>query len=449
MLTSIDRNDPQEVTTTLPFTYMDNRPQEARILIVEDDPVQTLLLKQSLKNSNYEIIYTKDACNALQVLKTESIDLVLCDWMMPGVTGIELCHQVKSDPDLASVIFILLTGKTSIEDQVFGLESGADDFLNKPIIKNHLLARIHAGLRQKKLYDQLAIANHRLKETQAQLVQTKKMSSLSVVIAGLAHEINNPNNFISGNLKPIEEYFEDLSQLLQLYQEHYPNPPQEITEFIEEIELDYLLEDLPQTLASIHNGSSRISEIISSMRTFVGLDEADLKAVNLNHCIDNILSIIRQRLREKEIQVNCQYADLVNIYCHARNINQALMHIFLNAIDAIEEKRSKSGFFQGDISVTTEYVEDADQKIKISIFDNGMGVAPEVFDKIFDPFFTTKDVGKGIGMGLSVAYRIVQQHSGEIFCNSYPGVGAEFVVLLPLRELTQTGTDLLLDYAYQ
>ena len=428
-----------------PPHIMDNSPQEADILIVEDDPVQTLLLKQSLKDSNYNLLYAKDAQTALHIIRTEKLDLVLCDWVMPGLTGIELCQQIKSDPDLASIIFILLTGKTAIEDQVFGLESGADDFLNKPIVKSQLLARIRAGLRQKKLYDQLAIANHTLKETQAQLIQTKKMSSLSLVVAGLAHEINNPNNFINGNLKPIEQYFQDLSQIVQLYQENYPNPPQEVTEFLEEVELDYLLEDLPKTIASIKHGSARISEIISSLRTFVGLDEADIKPINMNDCIDNILSIMRQRLQERKIDVTCRYNEIIPIHCHARNINQALMHIISNAIDAIEERKIKSeanqsdthelDVYQGEICITTEYLEE--QKIKISFFDNGLGVAPEVFEKIFDPFFTTKDVGKGIGMGLSVAYRIVQQHHGEIFCNSYPGVGSEFVVLLPDHYLNE------------
>lgn len=412
-----------------------NMPQDsdtvATLLIVEDDPIQTLLLKHCLRQEPYRTIFAKDGLAALTIMREDKPDLVLCDWIMPGMTGIEVCKKIKSNPDFASTIFILLTGKSSLEDQVFGLESGADDFLNKPVEKNQLLARVHAGLRQKQLYKKLQATNQELKAAQAQLIQTKKMSSLSKVVAGIAHEVNNPVSFIHGNIRHAQGYFTDLLALIELFRQTYPEPPEEVASFIEEIELEYITEDIPQLLESMENGSERVRDIIKSLRTFAGLDESIMKSVSLQECIDNTLTLVDQQLQGHDIRVVRKYSELPTIYCNFRDINQALMNIFTNAIDVIKDKRQVDPAFQGCIQIATTRPQP--NLINLSIMDNGNGVDADVFEKIFDPFFTTKQVGDGMGLGLSVAYRIIQDHQGQLFCNSYPEMGAEFVISLPIN----------------
>lgn len=401
------------------------------LLVVEDDPIQAMLLKYCLQEEPYRTIFVEDGQTALDRIRDDKPDLVLCDWIMPGMSGIEVCKKIKSNPDFASTIFILLTGKSSLEDQVFGLESGADDFLNKPIEKNQLLARIHAGLRQKQLYKKLQATNEELKATQAQLIQTKKMSSLSKVVAGIAHEINNPIGFIHGNIRHAQGYFADILTLVELYQQAYPEPPKEVTSFIKKIELEYIVEDMPQILKSMENGSARVRDIIKSLRTFAGLDETSMKSVSLLECMDNTLALVDLQLQGNGIQVVRQYSELPVILCNFRDINQAFMNIFTNAIDAIKDKQQADPAFQGCIQIVT--MQPRPNLINISIMDNGDGVDADAFEKIFDPFFTTKDVGDGMGLGLSVAYQIIQDHQGQLFCNSYPQAGAEFVISLPVH----------------
>ncbi|NWF60211.1 MAG: HAMP domain-containing protein [Fischerella sp.] len=267
-----------------------------------------------------------------------------------------------------------------------------------------------------------------LKETQTQLIQTEKMSSLGQMVAGIAHEINNPVNFIYGNIECANNYIQDLLNLLNLYQQHYPDPQSAIEEKIEEIDLDYLCEDVSKVLSSMKIGAQRIREIVLSLRNFSRLDEADIKKVDIHEGIENTLLILNHRFKQG-VEVIKAYGNLPLIECYPAQLNQVFMNIISNAIDALLD--DKSDETSKEIKIATSRVNDS--YIKVSISDNGPGISPEIKAKLFDPFFTTKPVGKGTGLGLSICYKIVEKHHGKIEIFSEIGRGTEFVISLPIQ----------------
>ncbi|BAZ15480.1 multi-sensor signal transduction multi-kinase [Calothrix sp. NIES-4071] len=263
----------------------------------------------------------------------------------------------------------------------------------------------------------------KLHQTQVQLIQSEKMSSLGQLVAGIAHEINNPINFIYGNLTYTHEYTQSLFDLLKVYQQNYPKPVEEIIDTTEEIDLDYIQDDLPKILDSMKNGAERVKSIVLSLRNFARLDEAESKKVNIHEGLDNTLMILQQKLGT--IQVIKQYADLPEVYCFAGELNQVFMNILNNAIDAVATKP------ENDSTIWIRTAVKENNQIAITIADNGAGIKPEIKPKIFDPFFTTKPVGQGTGLGLSISHQIIEQHQGQLLCSSELGVGTEFTILLP------------------
>jgi PAS domain S-box-containing protein len=301
--------------------------------------------------------------------------------------------------------------------------------------------------REQEKAQQLELTLRELKNTQAQLIQAEKMSSLGQMVAGIAHEINNPVSFIYGNLTPARHYFQDLLSLIELYQKTYPHPTPEIQQLAAEIDLDFLVEDWQKLLDSMQVGAERIHEIVRSLRNFSRLDEKELKPVDIHEGINNTLLILQHRLRAdggaSEIQVIKDYGQLPHITCHASQLNQVFMNLLNNAIDALEQeprvRSSESGVIP-TITIRTEVrTEDSPfpipQWVIIRIADNGSGMSEEVLHKIFDPFFTTKPVGNGTGLGLSISYQIVvEKHKGHIRCVSAPGEGTEFIVEIPVNQ---------------
>ncbi len=279
--------------------------------------------------------------------------------------------------------------------------------------------------------NQLEATLKQLKQTQTQLIQAEKMSGLGQLVAGVAHEINNPVSFIFGNLIHAKEYSQDLLELIALYQQHCPAPHPEITQFIEEIDLDYLTGDMPNLLSSIETGALRIQKIVRSLRTFSRLDEAEVKTIDINESLDSTLMILSSRLRgnqgHSDIELVCNYGQLPPVGCYAGALNQVFLNLINNAVDAIQEANP----LQGRLTLETAVSED--NRIQIKISDNGGGIPEEVCDRIFDPFYTTKPVGKGTGLGLSISYQIiVERHGGTLTCDSTPGEGSTFIVELPL-----------------
>ncbi|MBD3885681.1 transporter substrate-binding protein [Phormidium tenue FACHB-886] len=290
--------------------------------------------------------------------------------------------------------------------------------------------------------EQLQQALHDLQTTQAQLVQTEKMSSLGQLVAGLAHEINNPVNFIYGNLNPTCDYTQDLLRLVQLYQQHYPDPVPEIQAEIEAIDLEFLVKDFPRLLSSMKVGADRIRQIILSLRNFSRLDEAEMKLVDIHEGIDSTLLILQHRLKEEVkypgIEIIKEYGDLPLVECYPGQINQVFMNILSNAIDALEEYSSELAQKEqckhpATIRICTKTT-DSDW-ITIHISDNGPGISADIQQQLFDPFFTTKPVGKGTGLGLAISHQIVvDKHNGRLCCLSKLGQGTEFVIKIPAEQ---------------
>ena len=287
--------------------------------------------------------------------------------------------------------------------------------------------------------EQLEYTLQKLRKTQAQLIQTEKMSGLGQMVAGVAHEINNPINFIYGNLVHLGHYSQDLLNLLSLYAKHCPPCP-EIQQASEDIEIDYLKEDIPKILSSMAIGTERIRQIVVSLQNFSRLDSPSLQAVNLHEGLDNSLMILQNRMKEKPdreaIEVIKDYGELPLVECYAGQINQVFMNILSNAIDALEEKESQQ--LAKNILVEPKIITIATERLRnnqvaIHITDSALGITPKVQERIFDPFFTTKEVGKGTGLGMSISYQIVvDNHQGKLKCQSELGKGTKFTIQLAI-----------------
>ncbi|MEG4391966.1 PAS domain S-box protein [Microcoleus sp. BROC3] len=333
-----------------------------------------------------------------------------------------------------------------------------------PFNSNQAIAIARNITKRKQAESQLKHKNHQLEQTlkqlgrtQAQLIQAEKMSGLGQLVAGIAHEINNPVSFIYGNIIYASEYAKNLLQLCTLYQEYYPEPVSSIAEFAEEIELEFMKEDFPHLLNSIQTGAERIRQIVLSLRNFSRLEESDIKRVNIHEGIDSALLILQHRLKEngrnRNIEIVKEYGNLPPIQCYAGQLNQVFMNILNNAIDALADVRYRKlelasatdtpgQDFPGlplscdglpGIRIRTEVLDN--NRVAIAISDNGSGMAESVKSRVFDPFFTTKPVGKGTGLGLSISYQIVvERHGGTLRCISAPGEGSEFAIEIPIRQ---------------
>ncbi|MCY7322561.1 MAG: hypothetical protein LH660_12370 [Phormidesmis sp. CAN_BIN36] len=284
------------------------------------------------------------------------------------------------------------------------------------------------------------------KQSQLQLIQSEKMSSLGQLVAGVAHEINNPVSFIYGNLTHAAQYTDDLLQLVDLYQKEYVHPAPEIKAHIDSIDLDFLKQDIHKVFDSMEMGASRIQAIVLSLRNFSRLDEAEFKIADVHEGIDNTLVILASLLKpvgsRPEIQIVKHYSKLPRIECYAGQLNQVFMNVLTNAIAALESKPThpeESDMLTPTITIRTEMIDAI--WLRITITDNGTGIPESIQSKLFEPFFTTKPVGKGTGLGMSISYQIMTQHQGKLYCNSVSGKGTDFFIEVPIQQIRVVDPD--------
>lgn len=411
----------------------------AKILVVDDDVTTQLVLEHCLVLEGHQVLLAGDGEAGLALALEHCPQVVICDWMMPILDGLGLCQALKQQQGGSAPFFILVTAREQIDDRVRGLDAGADDLLAKPVEVPELLARVRAGLRVQAMNQtvrdsnqQLSQALKNLKRTQTRLVQSEKMSSLSQVVAGLAHEVNNPVTFIQGNLPHLRDYIEDLIGLVHQYQGELPQPSPTLQAKLAATDLDYLQSDCDRILNSIQSGSDRIRDIVHSLRSFSRLDEAGLKSVNLNEGIEQALRLLGHRFEANGrvgIQVRRQYANLPLVECCAQDVNQVFFHLIDNAVDALMERCDQD--YDAISPLVRIETAATPTGVTVTIANNGPAIPANLQAQIFDPFFTTKPVGKGRGLGLAIAYQVAQQHSGSLVCHSEPNGETQFTFTLP------------------
>ncbi|MEH2145074.1 hybrid sensor histidine kinase/response regulator [Nostoc sp.] len=431
---------------------MPDVPEDSLILVVDDTTTNLEMVFEILTNVGFEVATEMDGKKALQQAESILPDLILLDVMMPGIDGFETCKKLKQNSATCDIPVIFMTGNSDTDSKVTGLSIGAVDYITKPFHEEELLARIktHLQLRnltktlEKRVAERTTALSRALKdlqESQLQLVQTEKMSALGQLVAGVAHEINNPVGFIHGNLRHASVYFQDMINLIDLYQQHYPNPVPEIQEEIAAIDLKYMLSDLPNLISSMKEGVQRIRNISTSLRTFYRADSDRKVSCNIHDGIDSTIMILKYRLKASkdrpDIQVIRDYDNLPELKCFLGQLNQVFMNLLANAIDALEESNVGRTYIEieanaNQVLIHTTLNENKNH-ILIRIKDNGMGMSADVQQKIFDHLFTTKPVGQGTGLGLSIARQIVvEKHGGTLEVNSAIGQGSEFIIKLPI-----------------
>ncbi|MBL1175121.1 sensor histidine kinase [Pantanalinema sp. GBBB05] len=427
------------------------------ILIVDDTPENIRFLASLLLNQGYNVRKALNGNMALTAVKSLLPDLVLLDITMPEMDGYEVCKRLKEDTQTAKVPVIFLSALDNVADKVKAFQSGGVDFITKPFQFEEVLARIQTQLTIQTLQVQLQVQNEQLRQalgdlqkTQVELLQKEKMAALGQLVAGIAHEINNPISFISGNLSPAKAYINDLLRLIELYQQEYPEPTPALQAAIAEVDLDFLVNDLEKLMGSMKTGVERIRSVILALRIFSRLDESDVKLVDLHEGIDSVLLLLQHRLNQErnlEVEVIREYGVLPSVTCYASQLNQVFFNIISNAIEALETAMKIGKFAVNHASagtgerptiwVKTEVT--AANTVIVRIKDNGLGIAEDAKPHVFEPFFTTKGIGQGMGLGLLTSYQIVtEKHQGNLTYSSVPGQGTEFMVEIPVAAIVIT-----------
>ncbi|MEH2310151.1 MAG: response regulator [Nostoc sp.] len=410
------------------------------ILIVDDNPTNLSVLCEALNSEGFRFRVAVDGESAIAQAERNQPELILLDVQMPGIDGFETCCRLKANPITQNIPIIFTTALADTESKTKGFSLGAVDYIPKPFAQEEVISRVRVHLQLKQLTEsleqQVSDRTKALQKAQVKLVQQEKLSTLGELIAGIGHEINNPINFISSNISPLQGYIAAVTELLLLYEQEYPNPTAKITTAIEDLDLNFVLEDMGKILNSLQLGSERIRNISNSLRNFCRSDRDTKISADLHQGLDSTLMILQHRFKANgarpRIEVIKNYGVLPQVKCYIGLMNQVFMNILANAVDAVDEAitQGKMSNLIPQINIATEI--DFEELIVIRIADNGIGIPERLKKRLFEPLFTTKPVGKGTGLGLAIAYEIVvEKHEGILDVNSQPGVGTEFIIKIP------------------
>jgi signal transduction histidine kinase len=428
------------------MNHLDPQLTPKDILLVDDTPNNLRLLSKLLTEQGYAVRKALNGQRAIQSALAELPDLILLDINMPEMDGYQVCEILKAEPKTCQVPIIFISALNETLDKVKAFQIGGADYITKPFEIEEVLARVNHQLKicqlTRQLDQQVQQRTRELEQAQIKLIQQEKMSTLGQMMAGIAHEINNPLGFISSNIEHLKTDIQDIFDLLNLYLDKIPDPDLEIQQKILEIDLDFLQKDLPQVIISMREGTERIRSLSQSLRTFARSDRITKMEFDLHESLNSTLTILKHRLKANEnrpaIAVVKDYGELPLVNCYPSQLNQVFMNLMANAIDAIDEVKPHP---KPTIWIRTTCQRDRQPlDVSVEIRDNGIGMTATTKEQAFKHLFTTKPIGKGTGLGLSIVQQImVDNHGGTIDFQSQIGEGTSFVMKLPAIGLANSG----------
>ncbi len=422
---------------------------KGNLLIVDDMPNNLRLLSAMLKSHNYEVRSAISGSLALKSIQVLPPDLILLDINMPQMDGYEVCEKLKANQQTRHIPIIFISAFNDVFDKVKGFKLGAADYITKPFQIDEVIARVETQINSLRLREQLqqseaqqraksqqlTQALRQLQKAQSHLIISEKMSSLGQLVVSIANEINNPINFIYGNLSHARSYAQSLLKLLTMYQEALPEKTAAITQEIEAIDLDFLKSDLLQLLTSMDIGAERIYRLVHSLRNFSNFDRADLKLVDIHEGLDSCLALLQHRFKarvgEPIIKVVKEYGDLSLIECYPGEINQVFMNILTNAVNVLDEQRRRKENKEPQITINTKV--SSENYLKISFRDNAFGITEVEQNHFFDNLFAAPEIDTEKYLAIACSYHIIKEkHQGELKCISHLNQGTEFIIELPI-----------------
>ena len=445
--------------------------QEAQpILIVDDNPTNLEVLMELLANAGFVVAVAIDGESALEQAEYDPPQLILLDVIMPGMDGFQTCQKLKEHPITKDIPVIFTTALADTENKTKGLAMGAVDYITKPFQQEEVIARVKTHLNLRHFAQTMAEQNQLLKteierrdlaeaslrkltneletrvqertvqlqQAQLQLMQQERMSTLGQMVAGVAHEINHPINFLIDNLAPVQNHISTLQKIINLYQQNYPQPVPTIATTLQQANVEGIWEELGTIVSLMNVGFDHLCNLSAALRSFSCSDPQTKTLTNIHQNIDISLLILQHRFKTPDncatIKVCKDYGNLPQVWCYPGKLNQVFINILNNSLDAIEEAQEKGLVVGNQAQLTISTTMLGKQTITIHIADNGVGMKQEVQQQIFESTFTTKAPGKGTGLGLPICRQIVEeQHGGQLKFRSFPGQGTEFIIELPIE----------------